>query len=149
MRIRDFGKVRDNLWHLGREESGIYVLQGLEHSMIINGGMSCILPDILRQMKIFNIDEGRIDKLLILHAHFDHVGTGPVLDAYEKALHDVIEGDHMFFWRQDGIELCWSYLTPILDYFETCEDRAEQLLPYASGSWDPDTAELIMKFHKS
>lgn len=79
MRIRDFGKVRDNLWHLGREESGIYVLQGLEHSMIINGGMSCIVPDILGQMNIFNIDEGRIDKLLILHAHFDHVGIVPFL----------------------------------------------------------------------
>jgi glyoxylase-like metal-dependent hydrolase (beta-lactamase superfamily II) len=79
VRIRDFGKVRDNLWHLGREESGIYVLQGLEHSMIINGGMSCIVPDILRQMKVFNIDERRIDKLLILHAHFDHVGIVPFL----------------------------------------------------------------------
>jgi glyoxylase-like metal-dependent hydrolase (beta-lactamase superfamily II) len=79
VRIRDFGKVRDNLWHLGREESGIYVLQGLEHSMIINGGMSCIVPDILGQMNIFNIDEGRIDKLLILHAHFDHVGIVPFL----------------------------------------------------------------------
>lgn len=77
MRIRDFGKVRDNLWHLGREESGVYVLQGLDHSMIINGGMSCIVPDILRQMKHFHIDEGRVDKLLILHAHFDHVGIVP------------------------------------------------------------------------
>ena len=79
MRIRDFGKVRDNLWHLGRVESGIYILQGQKHSMIINGGMSCIVPDILKQMKIFNIDEGRIDKLLILHAHFDHVGIVPFL----------------------------------------------------------------------
>lgn len=77
VRIRDFGKVRDNLWHLGREESGVYVLQGLDHSMIINGGMSCIVPDILRQMKHFHIDEGRVDKLLILHAHFDHVGIVP------------------------------------------------------------------------
>ena len=79
VRIRDFGKVRDNLWHLGRVESGIYILQGQKHSMIINGGMSCIVPDILKQMKIFNIDEGRIDKLLILHAHFDHVGIVPFL----------------------------------------------------------------------
>jgi glyoxylase-like metal-dependent hydrolase (beta-lactamase superfamily II) len=79
VRIRDFGKIRDNLWHLGRAESGIYVLQGSKHSMIINGGMSCILPDIFRQIKTFNIDEGRIDKLLILHAHFDHVGIVPFL----------------------------------------------------------------------
>ena len=74
--------------------------------------------------------------------------TGPVLDAYEKAIHDVIEGDHMFFWRQDGVELCWAYLTPILEYCETCADRKEQLRPYSSGSWGPDTAaQQIVSLH--
>lgn len=74
--------------------------------------------------------------------------TGPVLDAYEKAIHDVIEGDHMFFWRQDGVELCWAYLSPILEYCETCAERKEQLLTYASGSWGPDNAaRQIISLH--
>jgi glucose-6-phosphate 1-dehydrogenase len=68
--------------------------------------------------------------------------TGPVLDPYEKELHDVIEGNHMFFWRQDGVELCWSYLTPIIEYCETCKERAEQILPYESGSWGPKKKRL-------
>ena len=77
MRIRKPGKVRDRFWFLGREESGIYFLEGNNESMIINGGMSYIVSDLLRQFKEFGIDEERITKLLILHAHFDHVGLVP------------------------------------------------------------------------
>jgi len=63
--------------------------------------------------------------------------SGPVLDAYEKALLDCMLGDHMLFWRQDGVEICWSFLTPILDKCETCQDRSRMLLSYESGSWGP------------
>ena len=77
MRIREAGKVCDNLWYLGREQSGIYILEGLHESMIVSGGMSLILPDLLRQIEAFGIDEERIRKLLVLHAHFDHVGIVP------------------------------------------------------------------------
>jgi glyoxylase-like metal-dependent hydrolase (beta-lactamase superfamily II) len=77
MRIRTPGKVSNNLWYLGGKESGIYLLEGRDTSMIISGGISYIVPDILRQFEEFGIDEGRIDKLLILHAHYDHVGVVP------------------------------------------------------------------------
>jgi glyoxylase-like metal-dependent hydrolase (beta-lactamase superfamily II) len=45
--------------------------------MIINGGMSHIVPDLLGQFAEFGINGERITKLLILHAHFDHVGIVP------------------------------------------------------------------------
>ena len=77
MRIRNPGKVRDRLWFLGREESGVYLLEGKDGFMIVNGGMSYIVPDLLRQLKEFGIAEEKITKLLILHAHFDHVGVVP------------------------------------------------------------------------
>jgi glyoxylase-like metal-dependent hydrolase (beta-lactamase superfamily II) len=77
MRIRKPGRVRDQIWFLGREESGIYLLEGRDGSMIISGGMSYIVPDVLRQFEEFGIDEERITKLLILHSHFDHVGIVP------------------------------------------------------------------------
>jgi glyoxylase-like metal-dependent hydrolase (beta-lactamase superfamily II) len=77
MRIRKPGKIIERLWFLGREESGVYLLEGNDGSMIVSGGMSYIVPDVLRQFKEFGIDEGRIKKLLILHAHFDHVGIVP------------------------------------------------------------------------
>ncbi|MBN2516194.1 MAG: MBL fold metallo-hydrolase [Deltaproteobacteria bacterium] len=77
MRIREAGKITDNLWYLGRMESGVYVLEGQDSSIIINGGISFILPDVLTQMKDFGIDVDKIRKLLILHSHFDHVGIVP------------------------------------------------------------------------
>ena len=77
MRIRNPGKVRERLWFLGREESGVYLLEGKDGSMIVNGGTGYIIPDLLLQFKEFGIDEDRITKLLILHAHFDHVGIVP------------------------------------------------------------------------
>ena len=58
---------------------------------------------------------------------YDQNYTGPILDAYEKVLLDCMLGDHMLFWRQDGVELCWSFLTPILKECETCTDRADIL----------------------
>lgn len=77
MRVRKAGKITDHLWYLGREEAGVYVLEGKDSSIIINGGLSYILPDVLKQMEAFGISAGRISKLLILHSHFDHVGIVP------------------------------------------------------------------------
>ncbi|HOG15898.1 MAG: Metallo-beta-lactamase L1 precursor [Syntrophaceae bacterium PtaU1.Bin231] len=77
MRLRTTGKVTDRLWFLGREESGVYILEGDSCSMMISAGMSYLIPDVLRQIREFGIDERRIRKLLILHAHFDHVGIVP------------------------------------------------------------------------
>jgi len=77
MRHRTAGKITDNLWYLGREESGVYLLEGKDGSIMINGGLAHILPDVLKQMKQFAIDPAKIKKFLILHSHFDHIGIIP------------------------------------------------------------------------
>jgi len=77
VRIRQPGKIRDKLWFLGREESCVYVLEAGTDSMIVSGGMSYLVPALLQQFDTFGINETRITKLLILHAHFDHVGIVP------------------------------------------------------------------------
>ncbi len=77
MRIRTPGKIRNNLWFLGREESCVYLVEGRDESMIISGGFSYIVPELLLQLEAFQIDESKITKLLILHSHFDHVGIVP------------------------------------------------------------------------
>jgi glucose-6-phosphate 1-dehydrogenase len=66
--------------------------------------------------------------------------SGPFLEAYEKVLLDCMLGDHMLFLRQDGVELCWSFLTPIINKCETCENRPEMLHPYRAGTWGPNTS---------
>ncbi|MFZ0450953.1 MAG: glucose-6-phosphate dehydrogenase [Desulfatiglandaceae bacterium] len=70
--------------------------------------------------------------------HYRQSYEGPVLDAYEKVFLDCMLGDHMLFWRQDSVELCWSFLTPILKECEACGDRAEMLHFYPAGSWGPE-----------
>jgi glyoxylase-like metal-dependent hydrolase (beta-lactamase superfamily II) len=77
MRVRKPGKIRDQLWFLGAEESCVYLLEGTNESMIISGGLSYLVPEILKQFEEFRIDETRIGKLLILHSHFDHGGIVP------------------------------------------------------------------------
>jgi len=86
MRIRKPGKVRDQLWFFGREESGIYLLEGEDGSMIISGGMSYIVPDLLHQFEEFSIQEEKITKLLILHSHFNHVGIVPFFKRRHPAI---------------------------------------------------------------
>jgi glyoxylase-like metal-dependent hydrolase (beta-lactamase superfamily II) len=86
MRIRKPGKVRDHLWYLGCEESGVYLLEGRDESMVISGGLSYIVPQVLKQISAFGIEENRIRKFLILHAHFDHVGILPFLKRHHPEL---------------------------------------------------------------
>ncbi len=87
MRVRSPGKVREGIWFLGREETGVYLLEGKDGSMMVSGGMSYIVPDLLEQFNAFGIDESRIKKMLILHSHFDHVGIIP----FFKRRHPEIE----------------------------------------------------------
>lgn len=75
--------------------------------------------------------------------HYQQNYSGPVLDAYARALIDCMLGDHMLFLRQDGVELCWKFLTPILSRCETCGDQAELLHFYEAGSAGPGVIEKI------
>ena len=75
--------------------------------------------------------------------HYQQNFSGPVLDAYARALIDCMLGDQMLFWRQDGVELCWKFLTPILDRCEACDDQAELLHFYEAGTRGPKAIEDI------
>ena len=76
---------------------------------------------------------------------YDDVYTGTSPDAYEKVLLDCIQGEHMLFWRQDGIEQSWSLLTPLLNECESCQGRAQHLHSYGAGSLGPEAAKAIVE----
>lgn len=69
---------------------------------------------------------------------------GPVMDAYEKSLIDVIQGDHMLFWRQDGVELCWSFFSPLIEECESCANLEDLIHLYKAGTWGPEAAQPLM-----
>ena len=71
--------------------------------------------------------------------------SGPTLDAYEKVLIDCMLGDQMLFWRQDGVERSWAFLTPILNECETCGNREQMLHFYEAGSRGPRAAEKLIR----
>jgi glucose-6-phosphate 1-dehydrogenase len=66
-----------------------------------------------------------------------HQPGGDDMDAYERLLGDVMEGDATLFARQDTVEAAWSIVEPILG--ETSTPLAE----YAPGSWGPEEAERL------
>ena len=77
--------------------------------------------------------------------HYRRTYTGPVLDAYEKVLIDCMLGDQMLFWRQDGVERCWSFLTPVLNECENIADRRKMLHFYEAGTPGPHAAQTLIE----
>lgn len=68
-----------------------------------------------------------------------------MLEAYERALLDCMQGDQMLFVRADGLEQTWSLLTPVIERLES-EKRLNEFPNYASGSEGPrEAAHLIEK----
>jgi glucose-6-phosphate 1-dehydrogenase len=59
------------------------------------------------------------------------------VDAYETVLLDCLAGDQLLFWRQDGVEACWKFMTPILGHSDTCNINDDKLTFYEAGAYEP------------
>ncbi len=80
-----------------------------------------------------------------LEFNYSDGGEESNLDAYEKVILDCILGDHMLFWRQDGVAATWKLLTPILEDCEGNDCRYQCLHSYEAGSWGPAAARKIVE----
>lgn len=63
-------------------------------------------------------------------------------DAYETLLWDVLCGDQTLFMRADQVEAAWRVLMPVLDAW--ANNVAPDFPNYASGSWGPEAAEVLV-----
>jgi glucose-6-phosphate 1-dehydrogenase len=71
------------------------------------------------------------------HLHFRYADAfGPLYEAYETLLLDVMQGDQTLFVRADEVEASWRLFTPILEHMESP-------LPYDAGSWGPLEADEL------
>ena len=68
---------------------------------------------------------------------------GPVPEAYETLLLEVLEGDASFFMRTDQVEAAWKVVTPILDAWK--KESPRNFPNYAPGSWGPKKAETLIR----
>ncbi len=66
-----------------------------------------------------------------------------VPDAYERLIMDVIRGNQTLFMRGDEVEAAWAWTDPIIEGWETREDRPKS---YEPGSTGPE--EALMLLHK-
>ena len=59
-------------------------------------------------------------------------------EAYERLILDCMLGDQTLFIRSDGMELAWSFLTPVLM-------NPPPLEFYEGGSWGPESANRLIQ----
>jgi glyoxylase-like metal-dependent hydrolase (beta-lactamase superfamily II) len=76
MRLLTPQRIHPQIEFLGAPEMCVYLLKGKEY-MIVEGGMSYVVPLMLRQFREREIDPSRITRILLLHSHFDHCGIVP------------------------------------------------------------------------
>jgi glucose-6-phosphate 1-dehydrogenase len=62
---------------------------------------------------------------------------GPLPEAYETLLLDVIMGDQTLFVRADEVEAAWRLYAPVLD-------RPPKIVHYPAGSWGPAQADRLL-----
>jgi glucose-6-phosphate 1-dehydrogenase len=67
-----------------------------------------------------------------------------VLSAYERVLLDCMEGEQMLFVRDDGVDLSWALLSPLIEALESGRSAAK-ITTYAAGTEGPAAAAALME----
>jgi glucose-6-phosphate 1-dehydrogenase len=67
----------------------------------------------------------------------DSFKTKPA-EAYERLIHDAMDGDHTLFTREDGVERSWEIVMPVLS-------APPPVHLYPAGTWGPDEADTLIE----
>jgi len=86
MRVREWGKVCHQVWRLGDAECCVYLIQGSKTTLMVNGGLAVLVPQVLDQLRQLGRTPGDIDAYLIMHSHFDHNGCVPYFKRRNPAM---------------------------------------------------------------
>jgi len=84
------------------------------------------VPGIATQM---NIQENKLDL-----SFNDTYQNQRVIDAYERLMLEVLNGNQSLFVSRDEVEAAWTWADSILSAWKTTSDIPK---PYAAGSWGP------------
>ncbi|MGI4849018.1 MAG: glucose-6-phosphate dehydrogenase [Janthinobacterium lividum] len=76
-----------------------------------------------------------------LELDFRETFKKPRMQAYERLLMDVLRGQLTLFMRSDELEAAWTWVEPILNFWEQ-EDSDP--IPYTSGSWGPAASSALI-----
>ena len=78
-----------------------------------------------------------------MNFRYDDAFGAPSPEAYERLLLDVMAGDASLFMRRDAVEASWTWITPILNGWETYGTK--WLPEYSAGSWGPVEADRLIQ----
>mgnify|MGYP000704480880 FL=1 len=84
------------------------------------------IPGIASQM---NIHENKLDL-----SFSDTYKDSRVIDAYERLMLEIINGNQSLFVRRDEVEAAWTWADGII---EAWKETNEAPKPYPAGSWGP------------
>ncbi|KGJ87715.1 glucose-6-phosphate dehydrogenase [Colwellia psychrerythraea] len=84
------------------------------------------IPGIASQM---NIQENKLDL-----SFSDTYGDERVVDAYERLMLEVLNGNQSLFVSRDEVEAAWIWADSIIESWKTTNETPK---PYAAGSWGP------------
>ncbi|KAB0540243.1 MULTISPECIES: glucose-6-phosphate dehydrogenase [Pseudochrobactrum] len=63
-------------------------------------------------------------------------------DAYERLIMDVVRGNQTLFMRRDEVEAAWRWIDPILEAWESNEQKVQG---YTSGTWGPSGSIALIE----
>ncbi|HET7204650.1 MAG TPA: MBL fold metallo-hydrolase [Steroidobacteraceae bacterium] len=74
------------MWRLGDAECCVYLIQGSRTTLILNGGLAALVPQVLDQLRQLGRTPADIDAYVITHSHFDHNGCVPFFKRRNPAM---------------------------------------------------------------
>jgi glucose-6-phosphate 1-dehydrogenase len=75
--------------------------------------------------------------------HYKDLANTRVPSAYERLLHDVMEGDSTLFSRDDEVETAWKFLEPIQKAW--ANNKEIKVFGYPAGTWGPEHANDLIE----
>ena len=78
-----------------------------------------------------------------LDFYYSNLPGGKVMEAYERLLLDVMQGDATLYARADEVEAAWEFVDPILTYWE--EGSEVVTYGYSAGVWGPKNADELIE----
>ena len=99
----------------------------------------CVQPDeqiTLQFLAKVPGPEIRVKAVDMSFSFADSFATKPA-EAYERLIHDAMDGDHTLFARSDSVERAWCIVDPVLDDLRPVEF-------YHAGTWGPRAADDLI-----
>jgi glucose-6-phosphate 1-dehydrogenase len=84
------------------------------------------IPGIASQM---NIQENKLDL-----SFNDTYKNERVIDAYERLMLEILNGNQSLFVSRDEVEAAWTWADSIIEAWQSTNEKPK---PYAAGSWGP------------